>query len=75
MYFFLGHSPPNEGSGSPHPHFSDYTFYPDKFDRSQKIIKNQIDQHQSLPTPSGLISRYNFRIRRSSESDDVDPSG
>jgi len=70
----LGHSPPNEGSGSPHPHFSDYTFYPDKFDRSQKIIRNQIDQHQSLPTPSGLISRYNFRIRRSSESDDVDPS-
>jgi len=66
----LGHSPPNEGG----PHFSDYSLYPDKFDQSQKALRNQIDQHQSLPTPSGLISRYNFRIRRSSESDDTEHS-
>lgn len=63
----LGHSPPDEGS----PHFSDYSLYPDKFDPAQRLLKNQIDQHQSLPTPSGLISKYNFRIRRSSESDDT----
>ena len=69
---FSGHSPPDEGS----PHFSDYSLYPDKFDPAQRLLKNQIDQHQSLPTPSGLISKYNFRIRRSSESDDTgDHSG
>jgi len=66
----LGHSPPTEGG----PHFSDYSLYPDKFDQSQKLLRNHIDQHQSLPTPSGLISRYNFRIRRSSESDDTEHS-
>jgi len=66
----LGHSPPTEGG----PHFSDYSLYPDKFDKSQKLLRSHIDQHQSLPTPSGLISRYNFRIRRSSESDDTEHS-
>lgn len=68
----LGHSPP-DGVGGPHPHFSDYSFYPDKFDQqSQKILRNNLQgiEPQSLPTPSGLISRYNFRIRRSSESTD-----
>jgi len=66
----LGHSPPTEGG----PHFSDYSLYPDKFNQSHKLLKSHIDQHQSLPTPSGLISRYNFRIRRSSESDDTEHS-
>lgn len=67
----LGHSPPPIDGNGPHPHFSDYSFYPDKFDQSQKILRNnQGIEPQSLPTPSGLISRYNFRIRRSSESTD-----
>lgn len=50
-------------------HFSDYSLYPDKFNR----VKRLEQEGMSLPSPSKLITKpggkYNFRLRRSSESD------
>lgn len=75
----LGSNTQHHGHQEEQPHFSDFSLYPDKFDQHKMKMHrslsatppaNRIEGQigNSLPTP-GFISKYNFRLRRSSESD------
>ena len=61
------------------PHFSDYSLYPDKLDQHKLKMHRSLSETPpaknmdmnvgtSLPA-TGFISKYNFRLRRNSESD------
>jgi len=60
------------------PHFSDYSLYPDKFDQHKMHRSLSVTPHSphemktgtSLPANNaGLMTKYNFKLRRNSESD------
>lgn len=57
----LSTSTGSNGNGTHH--FSDYSLYPDKFDKGSS----------SVPAMGAIqIPRYNFRLRRNSESSEMD---
>lgn len=75
----LGGNAQHHGHQEEQPHFSDFSLYPDKFDQSKMKMHRSLSETPpagkvvgqvgtSLPT-QGFISKYNFRLRRNSESD------